>query len=165
MSNNNQPDTHQFNHVPYSVNAMSTSTPNTSTEKGPHAKANHGLLAKLFHRRPSPSPSKQSTTTTDTEKTIVPPQTESNFPPKENLGNDNPNLQAPGEGRGRMKSLTPEDHAAHSDLMRKAEIMDPEEFKVYLKEHKEEVESVYRRQGGGLGGEWMTRGSMSGTWT
>jgi hypothetical protein len=142
------------------------STSNANTEKGPHAKENHGLLAKLFHRKPSPAPSKQSTSTTDTDKTAV-PQTESNFPPKGNLGNDTLKSDSGDQSqfRGRMKSLTPEDHAAHSDLMRKAEIMDPEQFKAYLKEHKEEVETMYRRQGGGFGSEWITRGSMSGTYT
>jgi len=57
-----------------------------------------------------------------------------------------------------MKSTSQEEHDTVGDLMAKANTMSEEEFKKYLKEHKEEVEAKYRKQGGGIAsGEWISR--------
>jgi hypothetical protein len=57
----------------------------------------------------------------------------------------------------RMKSTSQEEHETVGDLMSKANTMSEEDFKKYLKEHKEVVEAAYRKQGGGIAsGEWIS---------
>ena len=55
-----------------------------------------------------------------------------------------------------MESTSQEEHQAVGNLMSKANTMSEEDFKKYLEEHKEEVEAMYRKQGGGIAsGEWI----------
>ncbi|ETI20518.1 hypothetical protein G647_08555 [Cladophialophora carrionii CBS 160.54] len=57
-----------------------------------------------------------------------------------------------------MKSTSNEEHDLVSELMAKANTMGEGEFKAYLKQHKEEVEAMYRKQGGGIAsGDWVSR--------
>ncbi|OCT48427.1 hypothetical protein CLCR_04334 [Cladophialophora carrionii] len=57
-----------------------------------------------------------------------------------------------------MKSTSTEEHDLVGELMAKANTMGEDEFKAYLKEHKEEVEEMYRKQGGGIAsGDWVSR--------
>ncbi|OAP56353.1 hypothetical protein AYL99_09532 [Fonsecaea erecta] len=57
-----------------------------------------------------------------------------------------------------MRTTSNEEQTAFNSLMDKAKTMSPEEFKAYLCRHKEDVEAMYRRQGGGItGGDWIYR--------
>jgi len=57
-----------------------------------------------------------------------------------------------------VKSTSQEEHDTVGDLMAKANTMSEEEFKKYLRDHKEEMETMYRKQGGGIAsGEWISR--------
>jgi len=57
-----------------------------------------------------------------------------------------------------VKSTSQEEHDSVQELMAKANTMDEDFFKKYLKIHKEEVEEMYRKQGGGIAsGEWINR--------
>ncbi len=96
---------------------------------------NTGLLSKILHRNPKPDASDKAST----------------------LSGETLNQKEP------MKSTSQEEHKAVSDLMAKANTMSEEEFKAYLKEHKEEVEAGYRKQGGGIAsGEWINRDYTTG---
>jgi len=100
------------------------------------AKANTNLLSKIFRRG-----SKQQDTT-DANSTM----SGDTLVPKE-----------------RVKSISQEEHDSVSELMSKANTMNEEDFKKYLKEHKEEVEDHYRKQGGGIAsGEWIVPGTPMG---
>jgi hypothetical protein len=57
----------------------------------------------------------------------------------------------------RFTSTSEPEHAQVGELMAAAQTMTPEEFKVYLRQHKERTEDEYRKQGGGIaGGDWVS---------
>lgn len=100
------------------------------------AKTNTSLLSKIF-RRGSKQQDTSDANSTMSGATLVPKE--------------------------RVKSISKEDHDTASDLMSKANTMNEEDFKKYLKEHKEEVEAYYRKQGGGIAsGEWIVPGTPLG---
>lgn len=99
------------------------------TTNGP-ATSNKSLLSKIFRRGSKQENTDNTSTMSDT--TLVPKE--------------------------RVKSISQEEYDTVSDLMAKANTMSEEDFKKYLKEHKEEVEDMYRKQGGGIAsGEWISR--------
>ncbi|KIW35333.1 uncharacterized protein PV07_02035 [Cladophialophora immunda] len=61
-------------------------------------------------------------------------------------------------GSSGLRTTSNEEQTAFNGLMDRAKTMSPEEFKAYLRQHKEDVETMYRRQGGGItGGDWIYR--------
>ncbi|KIY01619.1 uncharacterized protein Z520_03171 [Fonsecaea multimorphosa CBS 102226] len=57
-----------------------------------------------------------------------------------------------------LRTTSNEEQASFNSLMDKARTMNPDEFKAYLRQYKEDVETMYRRQGGGVtGGDWIYR--------
>ena len=97
------------------------------------AEPNTSLLSKVFRRGSKPDTSTPDDASTMSGETLVPQ-------------------------RERFSSTSKEEHEQVGDLMAKANTMSEEDFKKYLKEHKEEVEAMYRKQGGGIAsGEWVSR--------
>jgi hypothetical protein len=62
-----------------------------------------------------------------------------------------------------MNPTSEEVHTSFQELMTKANTLSEGDFKKFLQEHKDEVEEMYRKQGGGIAsGEWINRDYTTG---
>ncbi|EXJ54389.1 hypothetical protein A1O7_09728 [Cladophialophora yegresii CBS 114405] len=124
---------------------MSSNT-DTDTAKPNNANANASLLSRIF-RRASKLPDSDAESTTSKDPLVQRQPVKSTSQEEHNVDSSQP-----------MKSTSREEHDSVSELMAKANTMGEDEFKAYLKEHKEEVEAMYRKQGGGIAsGDWVSR--------
>jgi len=97
------------------------------------SKSGEHLISKMFHRKSDAAVNVHSDSASVSSKTPLVP-----------------------EAHEHLKTTSQEEQTAFNELMEKAKTMSPEDFKKYLEQHKEEVETMYRKQGGGIGGgEWI----------
>lgn len=124
----------------------------------PPRKQSKTFIPKIF-RRQSLNPDQAVGTSTSTSGTRSDDDAASTISTATTL---RPLLSSPARSNGAadqpvQSASREEDKATYSSLMTKARTMSPEEFKAYLRTHKEEVEARYRKQGGGIagGGDWI----------
>ncbi len=121
---------------------------NANTNDNPDLKTG-GLLSKIFHKDKPAKKEPQQPQYTGSDSASVMSAATTLVPEDQN--NTNSQTQ-------RFASTSEQEHAQVGDLMTKAQTMSPEEFKAYLRRHKEKTEAEYRKQGGGIaGGEWMSQ--------
>ncbi|KAI1611573.1 hypothetical protein EDD36DRAFT_292842 [Exophiala viscosa] len=115
------------------------------------------MISKMFHRKSHVNVDEVDDTSSLNSTT---PLVHSKLTPKEKEAKNNMVYELT-----QQPNLTStEERTSCDELMRKAKTMSPEEFKVYLSQHREEVETLGRNDGAGIPGLfWVYKDNTNGT--